>query len=73
MDSEKEFTAKYSQIESVIDGCQVQDIVQLFTYVLAEIAFENAIPKRDFISYVVETFDSAYAYQIEAAKEQKGH
>ena len=70
---EKEFTAKYSQLESVIDGCRVEDIVHLFSYILAEIAFEVAAPKTAFVSFFVETFDSAYQHQIDSTKEQKGH
>lgn len=73
MSSEKEFTRKYNDIETVIDGCQIQEIVQLLAYILAEIAFENAAPKRDFISFFVECFDNAYQHQINSAKEQKGH
>ena len=73
MSSEKEFTKKYNDIETIIDGSQIQEIVHLFAYILAEIAFENSAPKRDFISFFVECFDSAYQHQIDSAKEQKGH
>ena len=70
---EKEFDKKYEQLEDVIDGCQIQEIVHLFAYILAEIAVENNLPKRDYISFFVECFDSAYVHNLEAEKQQKGH
>lgn len=70
---ENEFTELYGNIMKLCDGHTVDDLVHTLAYILAELAFESAAPKKDFIAYLVETFDDAYAHQIESAKEQKGH
>jgi Ca2+-binding EF-hand superfamily protein len=58
----EEFQDFYRDIQEVIEDKQIGKMLSIFAYVLAEIVVDNNIPKNDFISELVNEFDSAHEY-----------
>lgn len=61
----------YLDLVSLTENQTLGAVIHVAMYMLAEIAYETGIPKREFVAFVVEQFDNAYTFlSLEKGTEQ---